>query len=79
MFYAAPAALVWPTHSADSGDEEEEGDEDEDDAQTVILKSSPFSSPGTQNRIIFSKKNLSKTYRLHIAVFKFFLLVLLIK
>ena len=47
VFYAALAALVWPPDSADSGDDENEDDEDDDDdAQTVILKSSPFSSPG---------------------------------
>jgi hypothetical protein len=44
VFYAALAAVVWPPDSADSADEDDE--EDEDDAQTVILKSSPFSSPG---------------------------------
>jgi hypothetical protein len=43
VFYAALAALVWPPDSADSEEEEED---DEDDAQTVILNSSPFSSPG---------------------------------
>ena len=53
VFYAAPAALVWPPDSADSGEEdgEEDQEEDEEDAQTVILKSSPFSSPGTIDQI----------------------------
>ena len=47
VFHAVPVR-VDSTGSEDS-DQDEEEEEDEEDAQTVIFKSSPFSSPGRTN------------------------------